>query len=330
MVTKPVVTEGTPAPHPDKPARRLLARPERRQPASRRRARQWPPQGRGYQVFRVINGIILFLVVAAVLYPFLNVLAQSFSSERYIDAGQVNLWPRGWNVVTYEHVMSDPLFWNNYRNTVFYTVVSTAIAMTVTTTYAYVLSKKHLRGRKALIGIAVFTMFFNGGIIPNYVLVSSLHMRNTVWAIALPNAINVFNLLVMKSFFENMPRELEEAAAVDGMDTYRILWRIVLPLSKAVIATMTLFYAVMFWNSWFSAFLYMDNQGLFTVTVYLRNVIDSFTSVANDQQAAGTQVQIAANIQAVTVVLVAVPILFIYPFIQRYFVSGVTLGAVKG
>lgn len=333
MVSERAVAESAPA----RGARKAIAGnaatalPAGGQPPGRRRgARRWPPPTRGYRVFQVINAIILALVVVAVLFPFLNVLAQSFSSERYINAGQVSLWPRGLNLTTYEHVMSDPLFWNNYRNTVLYTVTATAVAMAVTTCYAYVLSKPHLRGRKVLIGIAVFTMFFNGGIIPNYVLVSSLHMRDTVWAIALPNAINVFNLLVMKSFFENMPPELEEAAAVDGMDTYRILWRIVLPLSKAVLATMTLFYAVMFWNSWFAAFLYMDNQGLFTVTVYLRNVVDSVTSVANIQQSGATQVQIAANIQAVTVVLVAVPVLFIYPFIQRYFVSGVTLGAVKG
>jgi putative aldouronate transport system permease protein len=292
--------------------------------------RRWPRPGRGYRVFQVINALILAGVVAAVLYPFVNVLAQSFSSERFIVAGQVNLWPRGFNITTYRHVMSDPLFWNNYRNTVFYTAAATVVAMVLTTSYAYVLSKRHLRGRRILIGIAVFTMFFNGGIIPNYVLVSSLHLRDTVWAIALPNAINVFNLLVMKTFFENMPQELEEAAAVDGMDTYRILLRIVLPLSKAVIATMVLFYAVAFWNAWFSAFLYMDNQGLFPVTVYLRNVIDSVTTVANEQMSGSTQVQIAANIKAVTVVLVAVPILSLYPFVQRYFVSGVTLGAVKG
>jgi putative aldouronate transport system permease protein len=291
---------------------------------------RWPRPTRGYRVFQVVNGIILLGVVAAVVYPFLNILARSFSSEQPIVDGQVNLWPRGFNVTTYEHVMSDPLFWDNYRNTVFYTVTATAISMVLTTCYAYVLSKKHLRGRQALIWIAVFTMFFNGGIIPNYVLVSYLHMRDTVWAIALPNAISVFNLLVMKTFFENMPPELEEAAAVDGMDTYRILLRIVLPLSKAVLATMVLFYAVVFWNSWFSAFLYMDNQGLFTVTVYLRNIIESVTSVANEQQAEATQQQIAANIQSVTVVLVALPILCVYPFIQRYFVSGVMLGAVKG
>jgi putative aldouronate transport system permease protein len=226
--------------------------------------------------------------------------------------------------------MSDPLFWDNYRNTVIYTVVSTAIAMVLTTCYAYVLSMKQLRGRKVLIGVAVFTMFFNGGIIPNYILVSSLHMRDTVWAIALPNAIIVFNLLVMKTFFENMPDELEEAAAVDGLNTYQTLWRIVLPLSKAILATIALFYAVMFWNSWFQAFLYMNNQGLFTVTVYLRNIIESATTLANGQQSSDTQLQIAANIQAVTVVLVAVPILCVYPYVQRYFVSGVMLGAVKG
>lgn len=293
-------------------------------------ARQWPRPGRAYRVFQVVNAIILACVVAAVLFPFLNVLAQSFSGEKPIESGQVSLWPRGFNVTTYQHVMSDPLFWANYRNTVFYTVTATVVSMVLTTCYAYVLSKKHLRGRRVLIGLAVFTMFFNGGIIPNYVLVSRLHLRDTVWAIALPNAISVFNLLVMKAFFENMPSELEEAAAVDGMDTYRILLRIVLPLSKAVIATMVLFYAVAFWNSWFSAFLYMDKEGLFTATVYLRNVIDSITSVTNDQMAANTQVQIAANIKAVTVVLVAVPILSVYPFIQRYFVSGVMLGAVKG
>jgi putative aldouronate transport system permease protein len=281
-------------------------------------------------VFQVVNGLILLGVVAAVLYPFLNILARSFSAEQYITAGQVNLWPRGFNVTTYTHVLSDPVFWLSYRNTIVYTVSATIVSMVLTTSYAYVLSKKHLRGRKILIGIAVFTMFFNGGIIPNYVLVSSLHMRDTVWAIALPNAISIFNLLVMKSFFENMPQELEEAAAVDGMGTYRILLRVVLPLSKAVIATMILFYAVFFWNSWFAAFLYMDNQNLFPVTVYLRNLIAGATSVGNEQMANGTQLQIAANIQAVTVVLVAVPILSVYPFIQRYFVSGVLLGAVKG
>jgi putative aldouronate transport system permease protein len=192
-----------------------------------------------------------------------------------------------------------------------------------------VLSKKHLKGRALLVGIAVFTLFFNGGIIPNYVLVNGLGLRNTLWAIVLPNAVSVFNLLVMKAFFETLPLELEEAAAVDGMGTYGILLRIVLPLSKAIIATMVLFYAVAYWNSWFSAFLYMDQSNLFPVTVYLRNLIAGATGGTNEGMSSDTQLQIAANIKAVTVVLTVLPVLLVYPFIQRYFVTGILLGAVK-
>jgi len=149
-----------------------------------------------------------------------------------------------------------------------------------------------------------------------------------VWAIALPNAISVFNLLVMKSFFENFSTELEEAAEIDGLSTYGKLWRIVLPLSKAVIATMILFYAVSFWNSWFAAFLYMDHRDLYPVTVYLRNLIAGATSVDG---AAGSAeaTQIAANVKAVTMLLTVLPIVCLYPFVQRYFVSGVMLGSVK-
>ncbi|MBR7835348.1 carbohydrate ABC transporter permease [Actinospica durhamensis] len=285
---------------------------------------------RGYRVFQVVNALILTAVMVITLYPFINLLAQSFSAQGAIAAGRVNLIPKGFNLTTYKTVMADPTFWENYRNTVVYTVVATLIAMVLTTCYAYVLSKKNVKGRGFLIGIAVFTMFFNGGLIPNYVLVNDLGLRNSIWAIVLPNAISVFNLLVMKAFFESLPGELEEAAMVDGLNTYGILWRIVLPLSKAVLATMVLFYAVTFWNSWFSAFLYMDNNSMFPVTVYLRNLIAGATG-GTDQSASGdTALQVAANIQAVTIVLTVIPILSIYPFIQRYFVSGVMLGAVKG
>ncbi|UWZ48612.1 carbohydrate ABC transporter permease [Dactylosporangium matsuzakiense] len=285
---------------------------------------------RSHRVFQVINAVILTGVVVLTLFPFVNVIARSFSGEEYIQRGEVNFWPRGFNTTTYERVMSDPVFWRNYGNTVLYTVVATVIAMLLTTTYAYVLSKPGLKGRTALIGIAVFTMFFNGGLIPNYVLVSSLGLRNTLWAIVLPNAISVFNLLVMKAFFEAMPAELEEAGAVDGLSTYGNLLRITLPLSKAVIATMTLFYAVSFWNSWFSAFLYLDDANLFPVTIYLRNLIAGATGGTDISMASDLTLQIAANIQAVTIVLTALPIVMVYPFIQRYFVTGVTLGAVKG
>jgi putative aldouronate transport system permease protein len=285
---------------------------------------------RGYRVFQAINAVILTGVVFLTLYPFINIIARSFSAEGYILSGQVNLLPRGFNLTTYRVVTTDSMFWTNYRNTVVYTVVGTIISMVLTTSYAYVLSKRHLRGRSVLIGIAIFTLFFSGGLIPNYVLITSLGMTDTMWAIVLPNAISVFNLLVMKSFFEHLPVELEEAAAVDGVDAYRILLVIVLPLSKAVIATMTLFYAVSLWNSWFTAFLYLDHSDLFPVTMYLRNLIASATGATTAGAGTSDLTQAAANIQSVTIVLIILPIVLVYPFIQRYFVTGITLGSVKG
>ncbi|WP_042405990.1 carbohydrate ABC transporter permease [Streptacidiphilus carbonis] len=285
---------------------------------------------RGYRVFQVCNTIILTLVVVATLYPLVNIVARSFSGEGYINAGQVNLIPRGFNIKTYKAVLHDSTFWTDYGNTVLYTVVGTAISLVLTTCYAYVLSKRNLRGRTFLVGVAVFTMFFSGGLIPNYLLISGLGMRNTIWSLVLPNAISVFNLLVMKSFFEGMPTELEEAAAIDGLSTYGTLLRIVLPLSKAVIATMTLFYAVSFWNSWFGAFLYLDRPNLFPVTLYLRNLIAGASGTGSVGFTGSDAAQAAANIQSVTIVLTTIPILAVYPFVQRYFVSGVMIGAVKG
>ncbi|QEO10741.1 carbohydrate ABC transporter permease [Protaetiibacter larvae] len=255
-------------------------------------------------------------------------IAIAFSSEGYITAGQVNLIPLGFNVTTFKLVLADGMFWRNYANTVVYTVVATAIAMVMTTSFAYALSKKRLKARPFFVGIAVFTMFFSGGIIPHYVLISSLGWRNTIWAIVIPNAISIFNLLVMKSFFENFPEDLEEAASIDGLTTYGTLLRIVLPLSKAVLATMILFYAVSFWNSWFSAYLYMSKPELNPVTVYLRNLLASATT---PDGAAGSDegLQIAASAKAVTMLLTVLPIVTLYPFVQRYFVSGVMLGSIK-
>ncbi|MFI6781560.1 carbohydrate ABC transporter permease [Micromonospora sp. NPDC050276] len=288
-----------------------------------------PVDSRGYRIFRVVNTVVLLGVVVVTLYPFLNIVARSLSEEAYILAGKVTVVPRGFDLTAYKLVMSDSMFWTNYRNTVVYTVVATLISIVLTTCYAYVLSKPQLKGRGVLIGVALFTMFFSGGLIPNYVLVTSLGMKNTIWAVVIPNAISVFNLLVMKAFFESLPGELEEAAAVDGLNTYGTLLRIVLPLSKAIVATMVLFYAVSFWNSWFTAFLYIDEQDLLPVTVYLRNLIAGATS-AESSAADADKVQAAATFQAVTIVLTTLPILAVYPFVQRYFVSGVMLGAVKG
>jgi putative aldouronate transport system permease protein len=283
-----------------------------------------------YKIFKVFNVSILLLIIFLTLYPFLNVVAQSFSSEAAISSGEVSLYPKGFNVDTYKTVIADSMFWINYKNTVVYTVVGTAISMVMTTMFAYALSKRRLVGRKALTVFAVFTMFFNGGLIPNYVLINSLGMGNTMWAIVIPGAISIYNMLIMKSFFENMPEELEEAASIDGLSQYGILLKIVLPLSKAVIATMILFYAVAHWNSWFPAFLYLDQKEMFPVTIYLRNMIAGATgTAAAGATAADNLTQIAANIKSVTMVLTILPILTIYPFVQKHFVNGVMLGSIK-
>ena len=287
---------------------------------------------RGYRVFTWINGTLLVLFSLLMLYPFVTILAQSFSGAGAIKAGLVSVWPVDFNLDTYKAVWQNDMFWRNYRNTVVYTVVGTTIAMVLTTLLAYVLAKRHLKGRNFLIGIAVFTMFFNGGLIPNYILISTLGMKNTMWALVLPGAISVFNLLVMKSFFENLPTELEEAAQIDGLGWFGIFARIVLPLSKAVIATMILFYSVAIWNDWFAAFLYLDKQELFPVTLFLRNLVAGASSSASEGAAAAnsTTAAINANIQSVTMILTIIPIVCVYPFVQRYFVSGVMLGSVKG
>jgi putative aldouronate transport system permease protein len=257
-------------------------------------------------------------------------VAQSFSGRAQIEAGQVTLIPKGFNVLTYKTILHDKTFWTSYRNTIVYTVVATFISIVMTTMFAYVLSKKRLMGRKFFTSLAIFTMFFNGGLIPNYILIKTLGMTNTIWAMVIPGAISIFNMLIMKSFFEGMPEELEEAASIDGSTTYGTLVRIILPLSKPILATMVLFYAVGNWNSWFGAFLYLDKSDMFPVTLYLRNLLAGATS---GQSAGATGAddltQIGANIKAVTMVLTVLPILMVYPFVQKYFVSGIMLGSVK-
>lgn len=287
----------------------------------------------GYRVFRVFNYIFMVLVVIVTFVPFLNIIAQSFSSEAAISAGEVFLWPKDFNIDTYRSIMANERFWVSYRNTILYTVLGTLLAMCVTTILAYVLSKpsRRLKGRSFWIGFAVFTMFFSGGIIPTYILYNNtLGITNTIWAVILPLILSIYNMLIMKSFFEAMPEALEEAASIDGMSTYGIFFKIVLPLSTPVLATMILFYAVSFWNSWFQAFMYLNDWQLYPISLFLRNLISGAT--ATGEAAAGEaaeSAQIASNIRSVAMFLSILPIITIYPFVQKYFVSGIMLGSVK-
>lgn len=231
-------------------------------------------ESKGYRVFSVVNLIIMLFVVFVTLYPFLYLLAQSFSSEAAIYAGKVSFHPVDFTTRTYQIILGKPDFFVYYGNTILYAVTGTVISLAGTAILAYPLSKKRLLLNKFFTPFVVFTMFFAGGMIPNYVLIAqALHMRDTMWAIIIPGAISAYNVLLMKSFFAGLPDELEEAASVDGMNTYGIFLKIILPLSKPIMATMFLFYIVGIWNNWWGPFLYLDSKDKWPVALYLRQLI---------------------------------------------------------
>ena len=284
---------------------------------------------RGYQVFRVVNTIVMILVVFVTLYPFVWLVAQSFSSDAAVAAGQVTFLPVDFTTATYKYLLRDNRFFRYYGNTIIYSVVGTFISVVGTALLAYPLSKPELRLNKFFTPFVVFTMYFAGGLTPNYILVTQwLHLGDTVWAIVLPGAISTFNLLLMKSFFAGLPGELEEAAAMDGMGVYGIFVKIIIPLSKPIIATMCLFYLVGMWNEWFGPFLYLNQDSMKPISLWVRQLVEGANSVDTSSSAEASSVQ--ATLKSATMVLTSAPIICVYPFVQRYFVQGMTMGAVKG
>lgn len=283
---------------------------------------------KGYRAFQVINTIIMILVIFITLYPFVYLVAQSFSSDAAASAGKVTFYPIGFNVNTYKYVLRDNQFFRYYGNTIFYTVVGTFISVACTALIAYPLSKPRLRLNKVITPLVVFTMYFAGGMIPNYIVITQwLGLQDSMWSIILPNAISTFNLLVMKSFFAGLPEELEEAAAIDGMNTYQIFLKIIIPLSKPIIATMCLFYMVTMWNEWFTPMLYLDSKDKWPVALYVRQLVEG----ANNTEIGSSDASsVQATLKSATMVLTSIPIICVYPFVQKYFVQGMTIGAVKG
>ena len=285
----------------------------------------------GSKAFNVLNTVIMLLMVGVTLYPFLYVVAQSFSSSGAIYAGKVTIFPVEFTTFTYKKVISSPDFYISYRNTLLYVVLGTVISLTFSCMLAYPLSKPRLKIQKYLTPFIIFTMFFTPGLIPNYILVSSLGLRNTIWAVVLPGAISTYYVLIMRSFFHSIPDELEEAAAIDGMDTYGIFFRITLPLSAPIISTMVLFYGVDMWNQWFNAFIYLNDKKMFPVALYLRGLIMSTTGGREaGAESLSDYAQIETTIRSCAIVLTSLPIICIYPFIQKYFVKGMMIGSVKG
>ena len=242
---------------------------------------------------------------------------------------QVTFLPVDFTTATYKYLLRDNRFFRYYGNTIIYSAVGTFISVVGTALLAYPLSKPELRLNKFFTPFVVFTMYFAGGLIPNYILVTQwLHLGDTVWAIVLPGAISTFNLLLMKSFFAGLPGELEEAAAMDGMGVYGIFVKIIIPLSKPIIATMCLFYLVGMWNEWFGPFLYLNQDSMKPISLWVRQLVEGANSVDTSSSAEASSVQ--ATLKSATMVLTSAPIICVYPFVQRYFVQGMTMGAVKG
>lgn len=280
----------------------------------------------GYRVFTVANTVLMAVICLAMLYPFLYLVAQSFSSADAIIAGKVSLWPVEFSVSTYAYVLTGGDFLRNYGNTILYSVVGTCCALFSSALLAYPMSKPELRGNKIVGPLIIFTMYFGGGMIPNYILMITLGLRDTVAAFILPGMISTYYVILMRSFFAGVPRELEEAGEIDGLNKWGVFLRIALPLSKPIIATMALFYLVQYWNDWFDAFLYLDTQSKWPVAYFLRNLISTSQTVED----AAETLSISANIKSCAMVLTAAPIVCVYPFIQKYFVQGMMLGGVKG
>ncbi|WP_372661110.1 carbohydrate ABC transporter permease [Cohnella sp.] len=278
-----------------------------------------------------LNYLLLALCAYITLFPFINIFAVSLSSTRAITAGEVFMWPVEFNVDTYTNLLRDGQMLVAMKNTVVITVVGTVLNMLFTIMAAYPLSKSRLKGRNVILMAILFTMLFSGGIIPNFLLINSLGLVNTYWSLWLPALISVYNMFVMKSFLEGLPEELEESASIDGANDLTILWKVILPLSKPVIAALTLFYAVGWWNSYMNVLIYIRSTDKLSLMVKLYQMIELVSPEMLRSGEGVTQTVITPEgIRAAAVVLAIVPILCVYPFLQKHFIKGVLMGSVKG
>lgn len=283
----------------------------------------------GYRVFQVFNVILMIVISLVTLYPFLYLVAQSFSSEQAIIKGLVTIFPVEFNITTYVSVLEKGDFQRFYLNTLIYTVIGTVLSVLFSSMLAYPLSKPGLKLNRLIAPFIIFTMYFGGGLIPNYVLITNLGLKNTIWGFVLPGLIGTYYVLLMRSFFASVPSELEEAGELDGLNKFGVFFRIVLPLSKPIIATMVLFYASGYWNNWFTAYLYLDDKDKWPVAYYLKTIITGASTSSDPGQATAEAMQVAANIKSCSMVLMALPIICVYPFVQKYYVQGMMLGGVK-
>lgn len=283
---------------------------------------------KGNLIFDTIIYLIMILVLLMCLVPFIYMIALSLSSPKAIVNNQVSLLPVGLNFEAYKQIFTYPNFFKAYGNTIFYTTVGTLISLSMTTLFAYPLSKGFLKGHKIVMKMVVFSMFFSGGLIPNYLIISNLHLTGTRFAMLLPFAINQFNLIILINFFKSLPSEIEEAAFIDGLSYFGVLTKIVVPLSKAALATVGLYTAVFFWNDWFNGLIYL-NTTQFPVMLFLRNIVNG-TTMVGDAAGSADKATIGISIKSAVIITSTLPIIILYPFLQKYFVKGLTVGSVKG
>lgn len=291
-------------------------------------------ESRGDRAFNMIVYVILSLVAVIVLYPLIFVLSASFSDPQTVLRGEMLLWPEGFNLNSYSKIFQNQDILSGYSNTLLYTTIGTLINLVMTVLGAYPLSRKDFVGKNAVMALFVFTMFFGGGLIPTYLLIKDLGMLNTFWVMVIPNAVSIWNIIIMRTFFQqSIPYELQEAATIDGCSNIQILTRIILPLSMPIIAVMILFYAVGHWNAFFSALLYLSDKEKFPLQLILREIlIQGQTSdmVKMSTESAIKQQREVEGIKYAVLVVANIPMLILYPFLQRYFVKGVMIGAIKG
>ncbi|WP_094096207.1 carbohydrate ABC transporter permease [Paenibacillus physcomitrellae] len=290
--------------------------------------------------FLVVTYCFLAIALIIVLYPVVYIISASISSPKFVSSGEMWLFPKGLTFDGYKLVFENPKIWLGYRNTIVYTVLGTLLNLLLTIPSAYALSRTDLVGRKLFLALILVTMFFSGGLIPTYLVVKDLGLVNTLWALILPTGVSVWNLIVARTFFQSsIPKELQEAAQVDGCSNTRLFVQIILPLSAPIIAVMTLFYGVNQWNSYFPALIYLNDTDKYPLQMVLRQILvlqemsaeTTGAAISSDiAQAMNNKAEIASLVKYAVIIVSTLPIIVIYPFVQRYFVQGVMIGSVKG
>ena len=290
---------------------------------------------RGVRIFGAVVFVIVTLLMLIVLYPLVYVLSCSVSSPTAVGAGEVVLLPKGFTLMGYKRVFQEPDILLGYKNTLFYTIIGTAINLFVTVPAGYMLSKKEVPGRNLFMFLFMFTMYFSGGMIPSFLLVKSLHLYDTRAVLVILGAFSTYNCIICRTFFAALPHELEEAAAIDGCSTVRTFIQIVLPLSQALLGVMVLYFAVGHWNSYFNAMIYVNNEKYKPLQLILRRILILEQASANMMEGGGDeyaaeQFKLKELIKYAVIVVSSLPVLVLYPFLQKYFAQGVMIGSIKG